>query len=114
MQFVLRSDLGGRASELPPLLELANVKITKPMVILVGGNGAGKSSLFAALRQATGLVGEGTGAFEERDGLGKPLPFPRNWGRDTGPVDLARHALLVTDNSGIWRLTSKADCGGGQ
>ena len=43
MKLVLRTDLGGRAVGLPAAEALAGIPIKKPMVILAGGNGAGKS-----------------------------------------------------------------------
>ena len=95
MRLVLRSDLGGRAAALPALAGLGAVRVKRPFALLVGGNGSGKSSLFAALRQATGLTGPGLGHFPEARTLERPLAFPSAWARNSEPADLARHALML-------------------
>lgn len=102
MRLVLRSDLGGRAASIPALLALSGIEITAPMVLFAGGNGAGKSSLFAALRRATGLVGTGIGRFPKYGGSDGPLPLPSSWQEERQPADLARHALMAGDRIRRW------------
>jgi energy-coupling factor transporter ATP-binding protein EcfA2 len=109
MKFVLRSDLGGRAADLPALESLRLSKIRKPMVLLAGGNGCGKSTLLAALRQATGLTGPGLGAFQVPRGIhDKRLPLPsRSAMRGGEKLDLARHLLMVEDRNAPWDRRDK-------
>lgn len=114
MRFVMRSDLGGRAANLEALKGVATLDIKRPVVLLAGGNGSGKSSLLAALRQATGLVGPEIGKFVDNRWSGKPLAFPHTWSvRHKAEIDLARHALLLDPPNRTWSSSrDDADDGG--
>ena len=102
MKLVLRSDLGGRAVGLPAAEALAGVTIRKRVVFLAGGNGAGKSSMIAALRRTTGLIGPGIGRFPKMEGNDVPVPFSGPCASRSAKVDLARHAFMVQDGMRRW------------
>lgn len=100
----LRADLGGRAAALAGLGRLGEVVVDRPFVIVTGGNGVGKSTLLAAIRRTTGLVGTGLGRFPKWDGSDEPLPLPYGLDRPGAPaLDLARHIVAGRDRyTGRW------------
>lgn len=105
IRLALRADLGGRGASLEAVGALAQVPVTAPLVLLAGGNGTGKSTLFGALRRATGLVGTGLGRFPKHEGFDEPLPFPDAWQEERlkAPIDLTRQAVAVRDSiRGAW------------
>jgi len=96
MRFIARRDLGGYASQLPVLEQIAGIELEKPFVLLCGPNGSGKTALLRAMRLSLGLMGErlGRGLVELEENPLALLPKEEQAGRERNTGTFWREQIL--------------------